>query len=87
MKTDNRIVRKILLGLSNRDGEIMIVQDDKGRCYLVAQAETFHNAEVFLGLGSTEHIEITQTAFDALANAGAYAPSEAGKEQERKETG
>jgi len=62
------IVRKILLGLSNRDGEIMIVQDDQGNCYLVAEAETFWNAEVFTGLGSTEQIEITQAAFDALAN-------------------
>jgi hypothetical protein len=62
------IVRKILLGLSNRDGEIMVVQDDQGKCYLVAEADTFHNAEVFDGLGSTEQIEITQAAFDALAN-------------------
>jgi len=62
------IVRKVLLGLSNRDGEIMVVQDDQGRCYLVAEADTFHNAEVFNGLGSTEHIEITKAAFDALVN-------------------
>lgn len=65
----NALVRKIQLGLSNRDGEIMIGQDADGKCYLIAEAVTFHNAEVFRGLGSTEHIEITKAAFDALANA------------------
>lgn len=74
------IVRKILLGLYNRDGEIMIAEADDGTCYLVAEAETFHNAETLQGLGSTEEIEISRDAFDALANATCERPEKAGKE-------
>jgi len=62
-----RIVHKILLGLVNRDGEIMIGEDDQGICYLIAEAKTFHNEEMFIGFGSTEHIPISREAFDALA--------------------
>jgi hypothetical protein len=61
------LVRKIQLGLSNRDGKIMVGQDTDGKCYLIAEADTFHNEETFFGLGSTEHIEISKAAFDALA--------------------
>ena len=57
----------INLGLRNRDGDIMIGQDDDGKCYLIAEADTYHNREVFHGLGSTEQIEISEAAFDALA--------------------
>ena len=62
------IVRKILMGLSNRDGEILIAEASDGTCYLVAEADTFHNAETLEGLGSTEEVEISRAAFDALAN-------------------
>lgn len=64
-----RLAEKINLGLSNRDGEIMIGKGVNGRCYLIAEADTYHNTEVFEGLGSTEHIEITAEAFLSLANA------------------
>lgn len=62
------LIRKVQLGLHNRDGQIIIGQDDGGRCYLIAEADSYHNPKVFIGLGSTEHIEISQIAFYALAN-------------------
>lgn len=62
------IVRKVLLGLSNRDGEILVVEASDGTYYLVAEADTYHNKETLEGLGSTEEIEINRAAFDALAN-------------------
>ena len=63
------LVEKIELGLSNRDGEIVVGRDTEGTCYLIAEADTYHNEEVFEGLGSTEHIEIAVEAFLSLANA------------------
>ena len=66
--TKKTIVRKISLGLSNRDGEILIAEASDGTCYLVAEADTFGNEETLKGLGSTEEIEISRAAFDALAN-------------------
>lgn len=63
-----KLAQKIDLGLSNRDGEIMIGKGVDGRCYLIAEADTYRNADVFEGLGSTEHIEITAEAFLSLAN-------------------
>jgi hypothetical protein len=67
---EKTVVHKIPLGLETRDGEIMLVRDDQDQCYLVAEAGTFHNPEVFKGLGSTEQIKITLEAFYELAYPG-----------------
>lgn len=53
------------LNLSNRDGKLFAVKSE-GRYYLVLEGETLHNEEVFPGMGSTEHVEITEDAFNAL---------------------
>jgi len=55
------------LNLSNRDGKLFAVKSE-GRYYLVLEAETLHNEECFTGMGSTEHTEITEGAFNSLAN-------------------
>lgn len=55
------------LNLSNRDGKLFAVKSE-GRHYLVLEAETCHLQEVFPGMGSTEHVEITEDAFNALVN-------------------
>jgi len=55
------------LNLSNRDGKLFAVKSE-GRYFLVLEAETFHSPEVFSGMGSTEYIEITEDAFNALAD-------------------
>lgn len=62
-----QLTEVIKLGLSNRDGEIMIGRGSDGFCYLIAEADTCHNAETFTGLGSTSHIVITKDAFLALS--------------------
>lgn len=69
-----KLAENINLSLSNRDGEIMIGKGVDGRCYLIAEANTHHDTEVFEGLGSTQHIEISEAAFLSLANAGHLAP-------------
>lgn len=53
------------LGLSNRDGEIMIGKS-VDMCYLIAEAITYHSEETFEGLGSTEHICIPEVVFSSL---------------------
>ena len=63
MKT---IVRTVFFGLENRDGEILIAEASDGTFWLVAEAETLHNAETLEGLGSTSEVEISRAAFDAL---------------------
>lgn len=52
--------------LYNRDGCLWIVKDEDERCFLVLEANTFHNQEVFEGMGSTQHIEISPEAFTHL---------------------
>lgn len=54
------------LGLENRDGRLFAVKADDRKHYLVLEADTYHNPEVFNGMGSTWHIEITEQVFDAL---------------------
>lgn len=61
-----RVAEQISMNLENRDGFIFAVRCEDGRCFLVAEAETFHNDEVFFGMGSTEQNEITVEAFSAL---------------------
>lgn len=58
----------VSLGVGNRDGDAYAVKTADGRCFLVLQADTYHNDEVFQGMGSTEHVEISAAAFAALAN-------------------
>ena len=53
-------------GLENRDGRLFVVKADDRKHYLVLEADTYHNPEVFSGMGSTWHMEITEQAFDAL---------------------
>jgi hypothetical protein len=60
------LTQKVLLNLNNRDGEIYVGKSEDGKCFLIAGAGTFWNAEVFTGCGSTEHIEISEMAFTAL---------------------
>jgi hypothetical protein len=55
------------LNLSNRDGKLFAVKSE-GRYFLVLEGDTLHNAETFPGMGSTEHTEINEDAFNALAN-------------------
>ena len=62
-----RLVEVICTGLTKRDGELLVCKGDNGAHYLVLRADTFHNSEVFLGLGSTEQREITEEAYVALA--------------------
>lgn len=54
------------LGLENRDGKLFAVKSED-RYFLVLEGDTLHNDEYFPGMGSTEHVEITSDAFDALA--------------------
>ena len=54
------------LGLENRDGKLFAVKADDRKHYLVLEADTYHSSEVFREMVSTEHIEITEQAFDAL---------------------
>jgi len=65
-KHTKRWLTKIYLGAGNRDGDAFAVKTVDGKCYLVVEADTFHNREVFEGMGSTEHVEISQAAFSAL---------------------
>jgi hypothetical protein len=44
----------------------MIGIDEQGKCWLIAEADTYHNVERFVGMGSTEDIEISRVAFDAM---------------------
>jgi len=81
-----KLAEKISLGLSNRDGEIMIGKGVDGRCYLITEADTYHNEEVFEGLGSTEHIEITAQAFLSLANDDEQQPRLSGLGQREERT-
>jgi hypothetical protein len=64
------IKRKVLLGLGNRDGGVMVVQDEQGVCYLVVESDSYYTPTVFKGLGSTDQIEITQAAFEELVKKG-----------------
>jgi len=63
-----KIIECKTLYLGNRDGEILAAKDEKGICYLIAEAYTFHNEEVFEGYGSTQHIIISEEAYAALPN-------------------
>jgi CTP:phosphocholine cytidylyltransferase-like protein len=56
------------LELENRDGGLLLCEDEDNNCYLVLEADTFLNKEVFKDLGSTEHIAISREAFDALSS-------------------
>lgn len=58
------------IGLCNRDGKVMVGKDFDDMCYLIAEADTYHNKEMFIGLGSTEQIKISDRAFDALVKDG-----------------
>jgi len=57
------------LGLCNRDGQIMAAKDENGVCYLIVEADTFHNVEYFQGLGSTEHIVISELSYSGFLRA------------------
>lgn len=59
---------RVHLGVGNRDGDAYAVKMSNGKCFLVLQADTYHNEEVFAGMGSTEQVEITTAAFTALAD-------------------
>ena len=61
-----KLVTKIDIGLDNRDGTLFACQDEHRICYLVLEADTLHNEEVFEGMGSTEHKVISEEAFKAL---------------------
>jgi hypothetical protein len=61
-----KIISKIHLRVGNRDGDAFAIKADDGKCYIVLYAESFHNAEEFEGMGSTEHVEIPEAAFVAL---------------------
>mgnify|MGYP000305333709 CR=1 FL=1 len=61
-----KIKRKVSLGLMNRDGYLIAVESVDGKFFLVLEADTFCNAEIFEGMGSTVSREISKTAFDAL---------------------
>ncbi len=61
------VIQKIPLHVENRDGKLFAVEAQNGRFYLVLEADTLHNREVFHGMGSTDHIEISTDAFFALA--------------------
>jgi hypothetical protein len=73
-----RLTEKIKLGLSNRDGDILIGKGDDGRRYLIAEADTYHCPEVIDGMGSAQFIEISEAAFLSLANATAQTPPDSG---------
>ena len=59
---------KIPLGVGNRDGDAYAIKTSDGKYFLVLGADTFNNKETFQGMGSTEQIEISKTAFTALTN-------------------
>ena len=59
---------KINLNVGNRDGDAYAVKTEDGKCYLVLEAETLGREGVFAGMGSTDQVEISKAAFDALAN-------------------
>ena len=67
LRNMKKVITKIHLRVGNRDGDAFAIKADDGKCYLVLYAESFHNSEVFEGMGSTEHVEITEAAFVALA--------------------
>jgi hypothetical protein len=60
------IIEKVKLGVSNRDGDLFAVKSRQGTCYLILEADTFHNKPEFDGMGSVESIEITSEAYSAL---------------------
>lgn len=64
MKID--LVEKFPLGLESRDGNILIGKAGDGTCFIIAEADTYHNTEVFQGLGSTQYIRISEAAYMAL---------------------
>ena len=61
-----KLKRSVSLGLENRDGNLYACEDTNGIFYLVLEALTLHNNEVFEGLGSTEYKMISKEAFESL---------------------
>lgn len=74
-ESPSALLAKVELGVGNRDGAAYAVKTTDGKCFLVLDADTYHNAEVFCGMGSTEQVEISKAAFAALANATAQTKS------------
>ena len=64
------LTEQINLPLGNRDGSLIIGKDASGKCFLILEADTFHIEPTFTGLGSTEHMEITTSAFGELSAKG-----------------
>ena len=66
------VIEKKVLGVCNRDGEAFAVRikhpdtESQRLHYLVLEADTFHNDEVFEGMGSTQQVEISEEAYEAL---------------------
>jgi hypothetical protein len=52
--------------LSNRDGDLLIGKSADDKCYLILETQSYKAVKTFSGLGPTEHIEITNHAFEVL---------------------
>jgi hypothetical protein len=61
------VTSKIDLHVTNRDGSAFAVKTEDGQYFLVLEADTYHNPPQFEGFGSTEHAQISEAAFKALA--------------------
>ena len=66
MTSKSEVLAKVDLDLGNRDGYLYAVRAGDGKCYLVLEAESFCKDEVFSEMGSTEDVEISRAAFEAL---------------------
>ena len=62
------VLTKVSLEIGNRDGEAFVVRTRDGNCWLVLEADTFHTPEFFEGMGSTEQMQISETAFAIMAD-------------------
>lgn len=61
------LIEKKYLHLCNRDGELFIGRDDQGKCYLILEADTFYNEQVFTGYSSTAQISISSDLYESLS--------------------
>tara|TARA_R110000868_G_scaffold79664_4_gene226603 strand:- start:266 stop:478 length:213 start_codon:yes stop_codon:yes gene_type:complete len=61
-----KIVSKIKLPASNRDGDLYAVKTECGKNFIVLTADTSYFEEKFEGMESTDQFEISELAFKEL---------------------
>ena len=64
------IIERVKLNIGNRDGDLYAAMSLEGQCYLILEADTFHDDPTFIGMGSVASVEITNEAYSALKNKG-----------------